>query len=99
MNLLFRKSGLSLAAVWLIASACFAQIPRSNHVYIVAEENISYEHMVGNTTDMPYLNSLIARGGLATQFYADQHSSLPDYFWVTAGQPITNNNETTSTFD
>ncbi len=75
-----------------------AQIPASKHVYIVAEENHSYEHLVGSS-NMPYLNSLIAKGALSTQFYANQHSSLPDYFWVTAGQMITMNNETTATYN
>jgi hypothetical protein len=39
------------------------------------------------------------RGALSTQFYADQHSSLPDYFWVTSGQMITMNNETLLTYN
>lgn len=81
---------------WCPVALC--QVPRSNHVYIVAEENHSYEHLVGSA-DMPYLNSLINQNGLATQFYANQHSSLPNYFWVTSGQPITEDNETTLTFD
>src|SRR5579872_4112596 len=90
---------LLLGAVCLLVTASFAQVPRSNHVYILAEENISYEHEVGDTTDMPYLNSLISHGGLATQFYSNQHSSLPNYFGVTAGQYNTNNNDTTATYD
>lgn len=80
------------------ASLLSAQVPRSRHVYIVAEENRSYEDIVGNP-NMPYLNSLLKKGGLATQFYANQHGSLENYFWVTAGQKITDNNSTTSTFN
>ncbi len=76
----------------------FAQVPRSNHVYIVAEENRSYEHIVGSSA-MPYLNSLLAKGSLATQFYANQHGSLENYFWVTAGQFLTDNNSTTAVFN
>jgi hypothetical protein len=76
----------------------FAQVPRSRHVYIVAEENRSYEEIVGSR-NMPYLNSLLARGATATQFYANQHGSLQNYFWVTAGQRITNNNNTTAVFN
>jgi Phosphoesterase family/Bacterial Ig domain len=74
------------------------QVPASKHVYVVAEENHSYERLVGSS-NMPYLNKLISQGALATQFYANQHSSLPNYFWLTAGQPITQNNETTLTYD
>ena len=91
---------LSLAVLALIACCSLAvgQVPSSKHVYVVAEENHSYDHLIGSP-NMPYLNSLINQNGLATQFYADQHSSLPDYFWVTAGQAITEDNETTLTFD
>jgi hypothetical protein len=67
-------------------------------VYIVAEENRSYEHIVGSPS-MPYLNSLLAKGALATQFYSNQHGSLENYFWVTAGQKITDNNDTLSVFN
>ena len=81
-----------------VTVALNAQIPSSKHVYIVAEENRSYEEIVGSS-NMPYLNNLIAHGALATQFYANQHSSLPDYFWLTAGQAITSNNETAATYD
>jgi acid phosphatase len=89
---------LSIALALFIGVTAFAQVPRSNHVYIVAEENRSYEHIVGSAS-MPYLNSLINKGGLATQFYSNQHGSLENYFWVTAGQKITDNNDTLSVFN
>src|SRR5215472_17441180 len=75
-----------------------AQVPRSRHVYIVAEENRSSEDIVGSP-NMPCLNSLLPKGAVATQFYANQHGSLENYFWVTAGQKITDNNSTTSVFN
>ncbi len=87
-------SGLLL----LTASLAFAQVPRSKHVYIVAEENRSYEDIVGSP-NMPYLNSLLAKGAVATQFYANEHGSLENYFWVTSGQYITHNNSTLSVFN
>ena len=89
-----------IAALLLMvfSSAAVAQVPRSRHVYIVAEENRSYEDIVGSP-NMPYLNSLLARGALATQFYANQHGSLENYFWVTAGQKITDNNTTLAVFN
>lgn len=88
----------SFVIVLLTAGIGFAQVPRSKHVYIVAVENRSYEDMVGSP-NMSYLNSLIARGRLATQFYANEHGSLENYFWVTAGQFITHNNSTTAVFN
>lgn len=35
---------------------------------------------------MPYLNSLISQYGLAAQYYADAHPSMPNYLMVTTGQ-------------
>lgn len=75
-----------------------AQVPRSKHVYIVAEENKSYEHLVGSKY-MPYLNSLLAKGATATQFYANMHGSLENYLILTSGQYLTHNNETTTVFN
>ena len=40
---------------------------------------------------MPYLNSLASQYGLATQFYANTHPSIGNYFMMTTGQIITNN--------
>jgi len=89
---------MSVALALFIGVSAFAQVPRSNHVYIVAEENRSYEHIVGSAS-MPYLNSLLARGALATQFYSNMHGSLENYLIVTSGQFITHNNSTLSVFN
>src|SRR5580765_648515 len=78
--------------------SAFAQVPRSRHVYIVAEENRSYERIVGSTS-MPYLNGLLAKGAVATQFYANMHGSLENYLILTSGQYLTHNNETLAVFN
>jgi hypothetical protein len=70
-------------------------IPRSSHVWVINEENHSYEEVIGNT-QMPYYNQLVKDYGLATQFYSDQHSSLPALMWFVAGAPVETNNDTTS---
>jgi acid phosphatase len=41
--------------------------------------------VIGNTS-MPYLNGLASANSLATQYYADAHPSLPNYFMLTVGQ-------------
>jgi hypothetical protein len=93
------SAGFLLLFFTLLGGAmALGQVPRSRHVYIVAEENRSYEAIVGNP-NMPYLNSLLPKGAVATQFYANQHGSLENYFWVTAGQFITDDNATTLTFN
>ncbi len=94
-GLMLLLAGASLSFGALQASA---QVPRSRHVYIVAEENKSYEHLVGSQY-MPYLNSLLAKGATATQFYANMHGSLENYLILTSGQYLTHNNETTTVFD
>lgn len=39
---------------------------------------------------MPYLNSLASQQGVATQYYADTHPSIGNYFMLTAGNIETN---------
>src|SRR2546430_14679703 len=39
---------------------------------------------------MPYLNHLAQQYGLATQYYADTHPSIGNYFMLATGQIITN---------
>lgn len=46
---------------------------------------------------MPYLNSLASKYGLATQYYANTHPSIGNYFMLTAGQIITNTDSYCST--
>src|SRR5437588_6038764 len=60
------------------------QIPVVDHVFIVVEENHSYASVIGNSA-MPYTNSLAQKYALATQYYADRHNSLPNYFMLTVG--------------
>jgi acid phosphatase len=74
----------------------FAQLPKSNHVVIVVEENHSYSSVIGSAS-MPYLNSLASQYGLATQYYADTHPSIGNYFMLTTGQIVTNNDALNST--
>lgn len=62
-------------------------VPAFAHVFIVVEENHSYGDVIGNTS-MPYFNGLATSYGLATQYYADAHPSLPNYFELTAGEGL-----------
>jgi hypothetical protein len=74
----------------------YAQLPAFNHVFIVVEENHSYSSVIGDPS-MPYLNSLASEYGLATKYYANTHPSLGNYFMLTTGQIITNNDNFTGT--
>ena len=64
-------------------------VPVFGHIFVVAEENHSYSEVIGNS-QMPYLNSLTTQYGLATQYYANAHPSIGNYFMLTTGQLITN---------
>jgi phosphatidylinositol-3-phosphatase len=87
-----------MALALFIGVSAFAQVPRSKHVYIVAEENRSYERVVGSPV-MPYLNNLLSRGAVATQFYSNEHGSLENYLILTSGQYLTHNNDTLAVFN
>ena len=79
-----------------VSSSSTASIPASSHVFVVVEENHSYSSVIGSSS-MPYLNSLASKYGLATQYYANTHPSIGNYFMLTAGQIITNNDSFCST--
>ncbi|MGD0018559.1 MAG: alkaline phosphatase family protein [Candidatus Limnocylindrales bacterium] len=59
-------------------------IPAFKHVYVIIMENKEYGSIVGARA-APYENSLIARYGLATSFYAETHPSEPNYIALTSG--------------
>ncbi len=65
-------------------------------VVLVVEENHNYSDVIGNAS-MPYLNSLAAKYGLATQYYANTHPSMGNYFMLTTGQIITHDDGFTGT--
>lgn len=50
-------------------------------------ENEGYGDVL-NSASMPYLNQLVPTGGLATNYYANAHDSLLDYFEISVGKTI-----------
>jgi acid phosphatase len=71
-------------------------LPPFSRVIVVVLENQSYESVIGSAA-MPYLNTLANRYGLATNYYANTHPSIGDYFWLTTGQVITNDSNFSGT--
>jgi phosphatidylinositol-3-phosphatase len=89
---------LLIGLLLIVAAASVAQVPASNHVVLLVEENQSYSGMISNN-GMPYLNSLATKYGLATQYYANTHPSIGNYFEMTTGQIFTNDdNQTPASF-
>ena len=59
--------------------------PLASHVFLLVEENHSFSQVITNSA-MPYLDGLASKYGLATQYFADVHPSIGNYFMLTAGQ-------------
>jgi len=55
-----------------------------DHVVWVVFENRAYGDIVGSAS-APYFNLLAGKCGLATNFYAETHPSLPNYIAMTSG--------------
>ncbi|MFZ0859487.1 MAG: alkaline phosphatase family protein [Candidatus Sulfotelmatobacter sp.] len=86
------KSGTATVTVQL-------QTPQSKHIVLVMEENQSYAKVVGNTGDWPNLNNLISSGALPTNYYANSHPSIGNYFMLTTGQLLTTDDNSTQVWN
>jgi acid phosphatase len=65
-----------------------AKAGQVDHVVIVVLENHSYDAVIGSP-NMPYLNDLASRYSLASNFFANTHPSIGNYFMMTTGQLVT----------
>lgn len=66
-------------------------VPQVQHVAVIVLENQSFSAVV-NSGAMPFFNSLIQQGGLATNYFSSAHPSLPNYFALTTGQTLVSAN-------
>jgi phosphatidylinositol-3-phosphatase len=64
-------------------------VPLLGHVIVVVEENSDYSSVIGSSS-MPYLNGLAQQYALVTKYYAVTHPSIGNYFMLTVGKIITN---------
>ena len=72
-----------LAALLALSSlAGFAQVPVSQHVILVIEENHSFDEVMVN---MPWLVSEGNANGYSANFKSDNGGSLLDYLWLASG--------------
>lgn len=74
-------------------------IPASKHVVLVMEENQSYSTVAGDSANWPNLNALISKGALPTNYYADSHPSIGNYFMLTTGQILTTDDSSTQVWN
>ncbi len=87
---------LLMGGLTLGPSRALAQVPKSSHVFIVFGENTSYSGSVGH---MPYLDSLVSKYGLATNYVADTHPSIGNYLVWASGLIQTNDDGFRGTFN
>jgi len=73
-------------------------LPRFSHVVLVVEENHGYSDVIGSSA-MPYLNRLAGQYGLSTQYFANTHPSIGNYFMLTTGQLVTGDDAFAGTVD
>ncbi len=85
---------LTLMSLSLVVRA--QTLPTFKNVFIVLEENADYDSVIGSAS-MPYLNSLATTYGLATEYYSNTHPSIGNYFMLTTGEIVTNNDDYTGT--
>jgi hypothetical protein len=65
-------------------AAPVGRLPNFKHVYVIIFENKEYSSIVGSSS-APYINSLISKYGLSTNFTAETHPSEPNYIALTSG--------------
>jgi acid phosphatase len=94
----YRKRDAIIVISAVVSLRGMAQVPQSDHVFLLMEENHSYEQVIGNPA-MPYLNSLAKSYAVAANYDANSHYSIPNYFWITAGSYVTLSDGTTQKFN
>src|SRR5690242_8770414 len=76
---------LALGAVLPGGDAAAAGTPNFAHIFMIVMENRNNTSIAGNPGAAPYINSLIAQYGLATNYAAVAHPSLPNYLALAGG--------------
>jgi len=59
-------------------------VPQLDHVFVIMMENHAYAQIAGNP-QAPFINSLMAKANLATNYYAIAHPSSTNYLEVVGG--------------
>jgi hypothetical protein len=62
-----------------------SQVPAFDHVFMVMMENTSYEQVIGDSTDAPYINGLASQGTLLYNYSGVYHPSDENYLAIAGG--------------
>src|SRR5438270_12478182 len=84
LNAPARAAGARAAAAAAVSAPCgrLSSPPAYTHVVWIWMENHGYGSIIGSR-QAPYINSLAARCGLATNYHSVSHPSLPNYIAAT----------------
>jgi hypothetical protein len=77
-------AGASTPAALPVPAPPLGAVPAFSHIFVIVMENHEYGTVIGSPA-APYINRLAASYGLATNYYAASHPSLPNYVALTAG--------------
>jgi phosphatidylinositol-3-phosphatase len=81
--------GVGLAC-WAVAAGCFAApptrlVPHYAHVFVIIAENKGFDQLMDHPDWTPEIHKLAKAYGLASQFYAEVHSSEGNYIAMLGG--------------
>ncbi|MGC1547568.1 MAG: alkaline phosphatase family protein [Rhodanobacter sp.] len=60
-------------------------VPTFDHVFIVMMENTNYSQVIGDTTDAPFMNSLLSQGTSLANYSGVYHPSDENYLSIAGG--------------
>ena len=64
-------------------------VPKLDHVFVIMMENHAYGQVTSNP-DTPYINSLLKKGNVATNYYGVAHPSSTNYLEIVGGSNFNN---------
>lgn len=62
-----------------------SQVPAFDHVFMVMMENTTYDQVIGDTTDAPFINGLASQGVLLDNYSGVYHPSDENYLAIAGG--------------
>ncbi len=78
-------------------SGASAALPNFGHIFVIVMENKEYGDVIGNSA-APYINSLARQYGLAANYFAVTHPSLPNYLELLGGSTFGISSDCTDCF-
>jgi hypothetical protein len=80
------------------APSAATAVPAFDHIFTILMENHSYNEIVGNTSQAPYINQLVSQYGVASNYFAVTHPSLPNYLALTGADTFGITSDCTTCF-